>query len=212
MATTVSKRPRRQSRDSVPPVRILVVGVEGVRNLCDYLSSFFFSKGRRVSSLLGFDHVRRLSVCQVDVGELHPTVSFRAGQSIVVALSNSAVAYEKSLMVDGTLLFDASKLTILPKREDVNSVAIPVESLAQATLADSWGKMAEPNNRIERYVMAGAVLAAAEENPKTNELERLFLKFHDSPVHAYVMATEQGYDWVQEMRMRGKSALMVVGR
>ena len=134
-------------------------------------------------------------------------------QDVVVVMRSSGIGYERHLRVGGTLLLDASGVTSFPMRQDIEFIVVPTKALVQRAVKDSQGKIDGLDQEdLEESVMLGAVLSLTEEPIETERLDRLFQRFYGRPVHMITLATDEGYDWLQDIRMRGKSSLAVVGQ
>ena len=211
MARVVSRRPGGQARSISQPTRFLIVGREGTRELGEYLAQFLFVRGNHVDRLLGFDHVQRVSTYQLGINETGPWTFLSHGIDFVIGLDNSSIGFEAQLNMDGTLLLDASMVTTSPSREDIEIVSVPSTALAQAAIATApeWADGLGYQDLVGA-AMLGAALSVSLQYPETGELNRLFLKFHRPPVLPLVLATYNGYDWLQDRQMRGKSLTLGV--
>src|SRR3990172_3593094 len=135
MARVVSPRPGGQARSISQPTRFLIVGREGTRELGEYLAQFLFARGNLVDRLLGFDHAHSVSTYRLRINETGPWTFLSHGIDFVIGLDNSSIGFEAKLNMDGTLLLDASMVTVLPSRGDIETVLVPTATLAQDALA-----------------------------------------------------------------------------
>jgi len=210
MARVVSRRPGGQARSISQPTRFLIVGREGTRELGEYLAQFLFARGNLVDRLLGFDHAHSVSTYRLGINETAPWTFLSHGIDLVIGLDNSSIGFEAQLNMDGTLLLDASMVTVLPSRGDIETVLVPTATLAQDALATAPVRAGLDYQDLVGAVMFGAALSVSLQCPETGELNRLFIKFHRPPVLPLVLATYSGYDWLQDRQMRGKSLTLGV--
>ena len=193
------------------PASLLIVGGEGVRELGDYISGYLSLRGDKVDRLMAFDPANMVSLYRLKIDETKGHQSLARDKGLVVGLSNSGLGYEGWLETGGRFLLDSSMVTMFPERSDINSVGVPASLLAQTALEGSSEKPEGLDaHELGGSVMLGAVLAVVEEYPDHRGLNRLFLSFHRPPVLSFVLATYEGYDWVQDREMRGKSSMVGV--
>ncbi len=211
MARVVSRRPGGQAKSISQPTRFLIVGREGTRELGEYLAQFLYVRGNHVDRLLGFDHVQRVSTYQLGINETGPWTSLAHGVDLVIGLNNSSIDFEAHLNMDGTLLLDASLVTTSPSTEDIEIVSVPSTTLAQAALATAPVRPDGLDYQdLVGAVIFGAALSVILQYPETAELNQLFVRYHRPPVLPLVLATHNGYDWLQDRQMRGKSLTLGV--
>ncbi len=188
------------------PGRLLIVGREGVRELGEYLSSFLSARGKRVNCVMDFDQFSMVGLYSISVNEPNATAFRSADLDIVVGLDGPICGYDRRLAVNGSILLAASAVTERSKMEDIATIIVPVQALARRAMAASTGKPdAFDYQGMVGAVMFGATLAVAEQYPERCELERLFRKFYPAQFLPLLLSTYEGYDWVQDRLMRGKS-------
>ncbi len=201
-----SRAVQHQAGAILKPGRLLIVGREGVRELGEYLSSFLMARGNSVDRVMDFDPLNMLGLYRISINKSDKTAVRGADPEIMVGLDGLVCGYERCLAVDGSILVDASAVTMLPKREDIATIAVPAQTLARRALAASTAKPdAFDSQSMVGAVMFGATLAIADQYPEMCELERLFHKFYPPEFRRLVLSTYEGYDWIQDRVMRGKS-------
>ncbi len=206
MASVLSRLPAGRAREASEHSRLLVIGREGTRQLGEYLAQLQIVRGRRSNVLLGFDRGHRVCLHQIGVNESRPSASMISDMDLVVGLNSSSLAFESRVKIDGWFMIDALATADMPLRKDIHIVVVPARSLAQKVLAEARDTFETLDyQELVGPVLFGAALSVSPECPKAGELNRVFSKFHQSAVPLMVRAAYEGYDWVQDRQMRGKS-------
>ncbi len=192
------------------PGRLLIVGREGVRELGEYLSRFLSARGNSIDGVMDLDQVNMVGLYRISIDERNKSLFRTTDPDIVVGLDGSMFGYDRHLAVNGSILLDGSALTTPPKREDIATFTVPAQTLARRASAVSARKPdAFDYQGLVGAVMFGATLAVADQYPERCELERLFRRFYPAQFLPLVLATYEGYDWIQDRLMRGKSLAVV---
>lgn len=188
----------------VQPVRYLVAGREGSLALGSLLAKLFRFRGLAVRELISFDHFRMLTLYQVEVQGTTGALA-QIDVDFMICLNDEALEYEPRLKKNGTLLLDANSVTRHPERADVDVVAVPAFSLVE-DLTNMLSQEAKSRFDLALSSLLGSLAAVENEYPDADNLTRVLGELQIEPKGPFLMAVYRGYDWLQETRMRGKTA------
>ncbi len=186
-----------------PPTRYVVIGQEGSLALGNLLSRVLRLKGLPVEELISFDHRRSLTLYEIQVVGKESTDT--EAVDIMICLNDKSLDYEQHVKKLGTLLYDANSVTTHPTRTDIDIVAVPASSLIQDV---SQKLTEETRSRFDPSLssLLGSIEAIESEYPDLVTLKRVFEKLQVGQTGLFLTAVYRGYDWLQETRMRGKTA------
>jgi hypothetical protein len=187
---------------SRPSTRYLVIGRDGALALGNLLSKLFRSRNSAVEDVVGFDHRRELTLYEIKVQGSGSRSDY---VDTMVCLSNDSLDYETLLRTSGTLILDANTVSGRPRRNDIEIVAVPAYSLSQ----DIVGELSEESRtRLDPSLpsLLGTIEAIEGEYPDAGRLKRALEGLDVEQTGPFLTAVYRGYDWLQEMQMRGKSA------
>ncbi len=203
---SVKTEHRTRTSRAIPPhapARYLVIGQEGSLALGNLLSRVLRLRGLPVEELISFDHRRSLTLYEIEVPGKESAETETV--DIMICLNDDSLEYEQLVKKLGTLLYDANSVTRRPTRTDIDVVAVPASSLIQ----DITEKLTEETRtRFDPSLssLLGSIEAVESEYPDVLTLKRAFDRLQVGQTGLFLTAVYRGYDWLQETRMRGKTA------
>ena len=198
-----TKHHPKTSRDN-SQTRYLVAGREGSLALGNLLNTLFRSKKLAVEEIISFDHSRSLTLYEIQI--LGSGLHERGTEvDLMICLNDAALDYEPMVRRSGTLIVDANSVTRRPKRIDIDIVAVPSFNLVQ-DISERLSEETRTRLNLSLSSLLGSIEAIESDYPDSETLKRLFEKLQVEQSGLFLMAVYRGYDWLQETRMRGKTA------
>jgi hypothetical protein len=197
---------RSETKDTGPDrhvAKYLVIGREGALALGGLLDRLLRWRKLPVEEMISFDHARGLTLYEIRVQG--PKAIDTDSVDLMICLNDDSLDYEPLIKASGTLVFDANSITRYPKREDIEIVAVPAFSLTQDI---SEGMTEEARSRFDPSISSilGSIEAVESDYPDAKTLTRIFDRIQVEQTDRFLAAVYRGYDWLQETRMRGKTA------